>query len=352
MLTLRPLLMIIIITHHATSESKLNPLRKKDLYTPTITVSYTHSPEEFYSTTDSLFELYPLFHTYNPIYFKQHLLPKGPIKPRYNTEQSFSGTTLSKLVNELLLDVLKNKNKFKHFTILKDQNFNYDTHVGALILKLNNHPFVVKLFIESPKSWICPHQKGIESWCHHVIGGGVSRHLCGFTRIKNREWVYDQVQKNPHYKDIVDLPRKWFWTPHQPTYLQLTGSNIGKHTTIVKEIPAIYAIIEDAIEIERPFSMRKYKDRKTALDLANYLNMRIDAHINNFVYEKTTGKIILIDTELFTVLVGLKKPMLATGFASYYAHLIKKAFLSFFFSSKEDRRKRQETLEPPCGLLD
>ncbi len=333
-------------------ESRRNPLRNKDPYTPTLSVSYMHDQKIIHKTTDSLLELYPIFYTYDETFFKEHLLPQNTITFRNHPEQSISGSTLSHLINDLLHEISKQKKIFKDFIILKDQDFCYEQKAGALILKCRNFPFVVKLSIESPQSWISPYKKGFISWCHHVIGGGVSRHLCGFTRIKNREWAANQLQENPLYKDRVSLPRKWFWLPENPTYLKLTGNTIGTFEEITKEIPAIYAVVEDAIEIERTFSMRKNKDRKEALNLANYLHMRIDAHINNFVIEKNTEKLVLIDTELFTVLVGLKKPMIATGFASYYLRLIKKAFISYFFSTKEDRRKRQEELEKPCGLLD
>ena len=348
----RLLSLAILVIPGGNVESRSHPLRAKDPYTPTITVSYAHSPEIVCSTTNSLLELYPLFYTYDETHFKKHILPKGPIAYRNKPKHTITGKVLSQLINGLFTEIITDKKKFADFTVLKDQDFNYQKHAGALVLKMNDYPFVVKLFIESPESWICPHHKGFESWCHHVIGGGVSRHLCGFTRIKNRDWAFEQIQTNENFKGLVDFPRKWFWLPDKPTYLQLTGQSIGNFEHITKEIPAVYAIVADAIDIEKPFSMRRYKDRKLALDIANFLNMRIDAHINNFVYEKDTDKIVLIDTELFTVLVGLKKPLLATGFASYYAQLIKKAFMSYFFSTKEDRRKRQEELEPPCGLLD
>ncbi len=279
-----------------------------------------------------------------------HQLPPT-ISFRHNPQKTIKQSHINALLTYLLVEIAEQKKIFTDFIVIKDQDFNYKKNAGALVLRFKKYPFVVKLFLETPRSWVRPYNKGIEAICQHIIGGGVSRHLCGFTRIKNLEWVQNKLKTNPLYATTVDMPRKWFWLPQHAPFLRVTGYNIGGHKKISQTLPALYAIVEDAIDVEKTFSMRNYNDRKTAIDLSNFLEMHIDAHINNFVYEKKTNKIIIIDTELFPVLVGLKKPMHISNYASYYLKLVKKAFLSFFFSSKKDRKKRQLEAEPPYGLL-
>ena len=167
------------------------------------------------------------------------------------------------------------------------------------------------------------------------MGGGVNRHLSGFTRIKNAEDFKDLINKNPYWQSRIDLPRKWFWLPNNTRWITIAGANIGKYKQISIDIPGTYCIVADAIDIERIMTLTNEDDRVESMALCNTVKFMIDPHIDNFIIERTTKKVVIIDTEHFPTIVGLKKDIGEyTSQAAWYIDLSCKAAHDIFFRDK------------------
>lgn len=323
-----------------------SPLRRPDKTTPYITTQW-EGEKKVHLLRDSHLELFPLFEIYDPLHIQKNILPKTSISFRNNSKKSVKGTVINNLIEHLLKEISQGKTKYKDFIILKNRDFNIKKQAGLLIVKSKEYPFVVKLFMETPHSFIRPYNKGFEPACIFLIGGGATRHMLGFTRIKNAHFIKKRIEKNHHWKNCVDLPRKWFWFPQNQKMITLTGYNIGGYKKIAKKIPSTYAIVVDAINEERTFSFFSPEDRRTAIDLSNFLLCCIDPHINNFMIEKETGKILLIDTEHFPSLAGFKERPRITTYSSWYLHLLFKYVKDRFFRSKNERVSLQKNPRQP-----
>jgi hypothetical protein len=327
-----------------------SPLRRPDPLCPVITTRWTDG-KKLYRLRDSHLEVNALFHLYDEAHFMENLLPMGELSFRNDPSQSVKGKEISELVEGLLKEIKNKKKKYTNFTILKKRDFNVRKQAGLLIVKCTKYPFVVKLFMETPRSFIRPYNKGFEPACFFIIGGGATRHFIGFTRIKNMHVMRKRLKNNPHWSKRIDIPRKWFWLPKDAQRkMELTGYNIGGHKKISIEVPAIYAVITDEIKVERKFSIFDRKDRRTAIDLCNFLLCRIDPHIENFLVEKETGKIVIIDTEHFPSLVGFKKRPRITRYTSWYLHLVAKFIKDRYFRTKRDRHNLQLHPVPPFSM--
>ncbi len=326
-------------------------LRPRDPFVPWVTVQSSKGGK-IYFLQDSHLEVSTLFYTFDETYLRSRALPSGPIFFRYNPDKYITGQHLSMLIESTLKEIKQKKQNFKHFTILKDEGFNTRKQTGLLVLKAKNYPFVVKLFMETPRAFVRPYNKGFITSCHFVVGGGATRHILGFTRLPNRDTVEQMIQSSPEWKDKVDLPRKWSWFPKDEEWLTINGYNIGGHEQITVKMPGVYAIVAEAIEPKRNFSMRRSGDTKTAMHLSNFLQFRIDAHINNFMIEKSIdpqkqGKIIIIDTEHFPTMVGLKERPQIHSYIGFYWHLFTKGVKDSMFTTKKERRNKQRNPRPP-----
>lgn len=294
--------------------------RPHDPQEPVITAQW-HNDEKKYSFKNTHLELEPLFKVFDKKHFFEQMLPKKAISFRYDESQSVTGELLDTHINELLQEIKAGKTTFTHFDILKKRDFNKRKQVGLMIVKFKKYPFVVKLFIETPDSFVQPFSKGFEPICFFYMGGGVNRHISGFTRIKNLNAIKKTIEASPYWKDKVGFPRKWFWQPKDSSWLQLTGKNIGTNTIATTQIPAVYAIVADQIIWDREFGLFDARDRKMAMSLSNFVGQRIDPHINNFGIEKGSGKIVPIDFELFPLMVGLKQTQRSSGYLGWYTSL-------------------------------
>lgn len=340
---------VIVLIALNSSVHARSPFRPKDSFVPVITTEWVprDKDEKIYFLRDSHLELNPLFYSFDKEHFEKNRLPKGPITFRNKPEKSVDGKTLNALIEELYAEVQAGKKTFKNFKTLKKRDFTWRKQAGLLVVECTKYPFVVKLFMETPRSFLRPHNKGFEPHCFFIIGGGSTRHLVGFTRIKNAQSIKDRLVHSSYWNERVDVPRKWFWTPKNARWIRLDGYNIGGHTHITTEMPGIYAIIADKIDGEREFHLRSPEDRRTAIDLSNFFLCRIDPHINNFIVEKETGKIVIIDTEHFPTLVGFKKRPRMTSYTSWYLHLLTKYLKDRFGRTKKERRDLQRFPQPP-----
>lgn len=291
---------------------------------------------------------FPLFKTFAHADIKQHYLPDDTIIYR-NGSGSITGKKLKEILQHFFEEILQMKKTYQDFVPLK-KDFNIKKQAGLLIVKAKKYPFVVKLFMETPRSFLRPHNKGFDPVMQFGVGGGATRHLLGFTRIKNRHTILSKIQQSPRWSEYVDVPRKWYWLPDYP-WITLTAHNLGPNPSEQKiTLPGAYMIIADAIEPEKLFTLRSKEDRQNIIDLANYLECRVDPNIPNFMIEKNTGKLVIIDTEHFPTLVGLQKPFFMTSYAQYYSDLTKKYLKEHVFSSKRDRKERQESGYVPFCL--
>lgn len=331
---------LIVICGALASVYSRSPHRPIDPQDPWLTASWRGQKEQQVLHDTHLRAL--IFNIFDKEQFLNHLLPDSAITYRSDQKKNVSGKQLKKLIENLLREIQQNKKKFRDFTILKKRDFTKKDNTGLLILKFNDYPFILKLFIETPTSFVNPVQKGFEPTCFFYMGGGITRHLTGLTRIKNLEEIKSIISENATWKDCVDFPRKWFWLPEQEQWITLCGHNIGPNQTIMTEIPAIYGVIADEITWSHPFSMRKENDKKVAMSLSNSVDQRIDPHINNFGIEKGSGKIVPIDFEHFPTVVGLdENDRSCNGYIEWYLSLCNKMAYDTYGKNKQQRRLEQ-----------
>lgn len=308
---------------------------------PQITVSWSDSAKASFTLRDSHLEQYPLFELFDEPYFKAHLLPLTPISDRYDAQKTIDGALLNEHIECLLKEIKARKRKYTHFKVLTGKNFNRRKGVGMVILKYNHGSIIIKLSTETPRSFNSPFGKGLDNIWFFPMGGGINRHLAGLTRVKNRENVKQKLMAEPQWSSRIDVPRKWYWLPSQPRYLHLVGTNIGNKATQTIDIPATYAIVTDAIAVERELELNNEEDTALALNVCNFLEHAIDAHINNFVVEKNTGKIVIIDTEHFPSVIGIKEKVHVDSYVDWYGYLIRKCSNDWLFRTKKERLTAQ-----------
>lgn len=306
---------------------------------PSFSVYQSNKPKQVYSLTDSHIRQFPLFEAYNPEYLLKKQLPSGQIPYRNNPNKRTYGRLLSDKIEHLYKEVLAGKREFKYFTVLKKKDFNFKTKCGLIVLKSNDSPFVVKLFIENPRSITKPYSKGLFPMGMFVMGG-TNRHLNGFTRIKNSEDIREKFASHKYWSKRITTPHKWFWIPKKPTWLHITGYKIGIKKVQKSKIPAAFAIIAEEIIADKDQSA---KNVPTCLAACTFLDFTADPHYNNFRVEKGTNKLILFDTEHFPTFIGKysNKMRPTEKYIAWYVRLTRKFVKEKAFSSKNSRRMRQ-----------
>ncbi|MEX0940725.1 MAG: hypothetical protein WDZ41_05165 [Candidatus Babeliales bacterium] len=324
-----------------------SPYRPTDPLAPTIITQWQGNTKQ-YSLSNSHLQEGPYFHIFDKKYFFDHLLPNNEIVYRHD-KKTVTGKSLSILIENFLKEIKQNQNNFTDFIILKKKDFNWRDHTGLIIAKFKQHPFVLKLFIETPESFVAPLAKGFEPTCFFMMGGGVNRHLIGFTRIQNLETLQKKVAKNSSWHRYVEFPRKWFWLSKDTQWITITSKNIGPQKTRSISIPGTYAIIADHIDIERMFSLKNKNDRDIAMQLSNYCKQNIDPHINNYAIEKNTHKIVPIDTEHFPTMVGYNQAPECNNYLQWYSRLSLKMLKDTLGRNKQERRTSQFKRHRPMG---
>lgn len=322
--------------------SKRSVHRPKDPFMPTITTYWPNNSTK-HCLEDWHLEEIPIFLTFDKKHFKKHKLPKGPIPYRNHPEKNVTGEKLGQLASHVIEEIQSGKHTFTHFKKLKVRDFCEKDHSGLAILKYKDYPFVLKLFIENPASFVRPYSKGFEPTMFFWMSGTM-RHLTGFGRIKNLERIRAKLNTHPIWSKRVDLPRKWFWEPKNNKYFIVMGKNIGQVKTQKIKLPSKYGIICDAIEAPKKLTVIKKKHRDECLQIAKFLEYNLDPHLPNFLPEKETGKLVIIDTEHFPGLTGLKRKLDARSYMGWYIKLSYKAFKDKYCRSKKARREMQKRL--------
>jgi hypothetical protein len=280
-----------------------------------------------YTLKDNHLRAWPLFKLFDRAALQQYLLPQH-LSYRYHDERCVEASVLVDLLQMLICQVQQGKQELDNFTILCDKSFNKKIKTGTLVVRFNDYPFVVKLFIENPYSFIHPLFKGIDEYILFLIGGGVTRHMMGFTRLSNMHHIHERLSNDSYWKEKADVPRKWLWIPENVQQLEIVGINCGQVESQHMLVPSIYCIIADAIDSQKSLSCFNVleQERKLIMDLFNYLDMRIDPNFDNFMVEKETNKIIIIDTEHWPTLIGLTYKPCINNYFAYGFFLVKHFF--------------------------
>lgn len=290
---------------------------------------------------------WPIFKVYDPLFLQTHSLP--PVIQGRTSSTLYNGQAFAVQLENLVAEVKQGRAQFTDFSIIRDRTFNRKLGAGSLTLKSKNYPFVVKLFMESPYSFVSPFKKGWESFGTFVVAG-VSRYLTGLTRIKNLQRIKELLAHNSQWSNI-ETPRKWFWTPINGNELEVTGYNFGHYHPQTILLPHVYCIISDAIEPARENSFSSWRDfmrssahdraalkeqSKISIELCNHLQFCIDANVDNFIIEKGTGKFFIIDTEHFPTLAGFtSKPPPITSYTSLGFFILKNSISNVFFKADD-----------------
>ncbi len=303
----------------------------------------SHTPAKSYTYQSKYLRLKTLKKPFENSNFKKHMLPSGTIKYR-KTDETIDSSTLQQYNESVLQEILQGKKDFTYFTILKDSDFNYNNLSGLIILKYKQIPFVLKLFIEHPHTFVEPFNKGFHANGLFVLNGNL-RHLSGFTRIHNLECARKALHKDPQYRYYLDFPRKWYWIPESQPYLTINwhDEHNKHHETI--NLPGIYGIICDFIEPDKKIQQQEIHTlRQISIDIGSYLHNILDSNVDNFVPEKNSNKIVIIDTEHFPTMVGIDKGMNANGYIQWYLELAGKYVKTAYLRTKQKRIQDQRTV--------
>jgi hypothetical protein len=321
-----------------------------DRSSPSITTCWVGGSKTYTITNDHLTP-HAFFELFDKNFFDQHMLPDGKLTFRYDPSKSIDATILKKQMDLLFKEIQAHKRRYTHFKVLQKKDFNRRKGHGLIILKFNDFPFVVKLFIERPETFISPYHKGFEQIFFFYMGGGINRHLAGFTRLKTLEQIKSKIAQHPVWKPQIDMPRKWFWLPSHAPWIEITGRNMATQKNPQRiAIPGTYCIIADAIDAERTLSiLDSAESKQKILELCNYLNLWLDPHLPNYMIEKKTKKLVLVDTEHFASNVGFKKPVHFDNYISWYLHLAGK-FLQNTWGQTKHERRHPEPIEPAMLL--
>lgn len=306
---------------------------------PHIVVSSTNDSTP-HTLVDYSLRPIPMLHYYDHAHVIAHVLPTGTIAVP-GTNKKINTAILKKLIDTLLEEINHKKTKYSGFKILKNSGFVLHKKCGLLIVKFNDYPFVLKLFIETPESFINPYDKGFEA-ANFFIAGGALRHTLGFTRIKTLEYVQKKIKNDPYWKERIQLPRKWFWLPEQPIWLLIDTYNLGDKQHDQIRMPATYGVIADELHNDNT----QTPDYEELMRFSQFVEHRIDPHTKNFFIEKNSGKIALIDTELFPAILGFTTRIQPhTSHVTWYTHLAGKYLKEKMFTTREGRIQRQHAIE-------
>jgi hypothetical protein len=331
-------------------ESGRSRWRNEDPRIPEIRVHWADDSTSTHTLRDNCLEYHAIFCKYEERSFKDHLLPECPITYRRDPSKTVYPQELSRLAEKVLEEIQTGKNSYDDFVVLKRSDFNPRKASGLIILKYKNYPFILKLFLKTPETFVRLSEGVVPKFLFRM-GGGINRHLSGFTRIPNLEKIKELLDESPYWRSLVDTPRKWYWIPKKSRSITIEGKNIGNRTFCETTIPSIYGIVVDAIEVERQFCLSNANDTKFGLAFANYIGNRMDAHVDNLMVEKGTGKVVIIDTEHFPTMVGLKRPINFNSYRSWYLQLSGKCFQDNFMRHKKIRHELQSKPQPEIFTL-
>jgi len=339
-----PLSIIFLLL--AMSTHARSPHRPSTADTPEISIFWEHDQARKFHIRDCHLEEHPIF-SIDHQSFDQYRLPPDTISYQQDNQTKFLDTTLiNTLIEDLLIEIRQNQKVFSHFKIIKKKNFSFKKLCGLLILQFKDYPFVLKLFIETPRTFFDYYAKGLESICCFYMAGGANRHVNGLTRIKNRERLLQKAALFDQWRDTIEIPRKWFWAPKKQQWLILEGKNISGNAFRKTKIPGIYAIVADMVNTQQISQLPHKKQSQLVLQLSKDLDLFVDAHRDNFIFTNElvnrNPKIIILDTEHFPSMVGFKEPIEFNNYFEWFCQLIRKCFNDCYLHSRSSRLAAQQ----------
>jgi hypothetical protein len=256
---------------------------------------------------------------------------------------------INQIIENLIVEIKEGKQSFSDVTLLKKKNFNFRKKCGLIIVKCNHHPFIIKLFMERPETYFDPYCKGVESIAFFFAAGGVNRHSSGLSRVMNLYHTKNKLARMPEWRSLIAFPRKWFWLPQKPRFMTFHGTHVEGHPTLTNKIPEVFAIVADEVDLTTQIKISAKEKEKIIIKLCNHLNLYLDPHLPNFVFQKSTTapfKITILDTEHFQTMVGLYNPPRFSNYVSWYSYLI-----AHFFKQTLLRGKNNTNDSPSGDLL-
>lgn len=327
---------LILFSFATIIECRRSPFRTIDPLMPQLITQSQKNPDIQFVHSDWFYYKSPIFTTFSENSFFSHIVQHSITTP-IDHKVVVSNETLDTMLETLISEVKMQNNVYTYFTLLQDKNFNYKKKCGLLVLKFNHYPFVVKLFMEQPNTILNPFVKGFENRVFHFMGHGVNRHIAGLTRIPNLKKL-QQVLQHKQYQ--VVLPRKWFWLPQDPEWIDIIGYNIVPDEVISVTIPGIYAIIADELKTQQQYQkVPSSKSNEIIMDFCNDVQLIIDPHSDNFIIQKDNNDSIIIsivDTEHFPTLVGISENSTFVNHVQWYCSLAWKALSDLLTTSKKN----------------
>ena len=262
-----------------------------------------------------------------------------------------TGAELSRLTENFLIELRATqkipkkirlrdfKTRFTDFTILKCNEFYPQSLSGLIVAKFKKYPFILKLLMENPQSLTRPYHHGIYAMGIFTLSGAC-RHIIGFSRVKNSAYIMQRAATDPHWAQRLTVPKKWFWLPAQPQWLKITGYHIGHNSPQTIVIPAIYAVIAEEIQCHDTDCK---PDPKECLACSAFLKCATDPNYSNFRIETQSGKLAIIDTEHFPLLMGLDPDHIRPfkTYKGFYSRAAMRFIHRKLFQDKRTRRANQ-----------
>jgi len=318
-------------------ECRRSPFRKIDPRMPMLITSSQKNPDVQFTHSDWFYYRNPIFTAFCETDLFSNIVQEYSMTNRFENNVTLPYDALNDMLETLIAEVNLEKNLYTHFTLLQNKNFNRKKKCGLIVLKFKDYPFVAKLFMEHPDTLLNPFCKGFENRMFHFMGHGANRHVAGLTRIPNLKRLQKMLQKKDYH---VILPRKWFWLPQDPEWIEVTGYNVIPHKTISMTVPGTYVIIADELKINPEYqTIPQSKSNKIVMDFCNNVNVIIDPHSNNFIVQRDlddTVIIALVDTEHFPTLVGISEGETFSDHVRWYLSLAWKSVKDLFMTSKQD----------------
>jgi hypothetical protein len=337
---------IVIITGMMIGGSSArSPFRSQDSALPTITIT-NQEHKTVCTLTHRHLAAYPTFY-FTPAMLKPYMLPKL-IPYRTKPSRFIHRKRIDHIIEKLIVELQKGRNTFSDVTLLKSKNFNFRKKCGLLIVKCKNHPFIIKLFMERPETYFDPYCKGVESIAFFFTAGGVNRHSTGLSRVMNLHHTKNKIARMPEWCSLVSFPRKWFWLPKKPRFMTFCGTNIEGNPLLKNTIPEVFAIVADEIDLSDQIKISAREKERIIIDLCNSLNLYLDPHFDNFVFQKSSiapFKITILDTEHFQTMIGLYNPPRFSTYVGWYSYLVA------HFLRKTLLRGKNNMNESPSGDL-
>ena len=320
-----------------------SPYRKLAYSIPSITISY--SDFESFKHKGNAYQLASLHlrpwtycNVYDQEFYSNKMFPSDQIL-HCNRDEKVNSSAVRYEIEKVIKKIFRSKKRcsLSNAHILKDSDFNYRSSAGLVVVKLKQYPFILKIYRETPQTFCSPCSKGLVPTFVFRTGNGATRHLSGLTRIPMRDVLENLLENMPAWKDRIVLPRKWLWLPDDLRWLYISGDS--DLFSFNAWIPSVYVIVCDSIEIERSLSFLNEADRTLAIQIGQIFDNKIDSNIPNFVIQKGTGKIAIIDTEYFPLMLSLKNSFKAESYSNWLFQLAQMSAKKIVYLDKKTLQK-------------